>query len=76
MAPGMAVASAARAGQRACPRVEDFTVESNYKEPDRGVHWDDTFGLDRCWKGWPHFQTAMEGYVLTYNLVVLARLLL
>ena len=36
-----------------------------------------TFGLDRCtWKGWPHFQSYVHASVLTYNLVVLARLLL
>ena len=36
-----------------------------------------TFGLHRCtWKGWPHFQSYVHASVLTYNLVVLARLLL
>ena len=36
-----------------------------------------TFGLHRCtWKGWPHFQSHVHASVLTYNLVVLARLLL
>ena len=35
-----------------------------------------TFGLHRCsWKGWPHFQSYVHASVLTYNLVVLARLL-
>ncbi len=33
-----------------------------------------TFGLHRCsWKGWPHFQSYVHA-ILTYNLVVLARL--
>ena len=35
-----------------------------------------TFGLHRCsWKGWPHFQSYVHASVLTYNLVLLARLL-
>jgi len=35
------------------------------------------FGLTRClWKGWAHFQRYMHLSVVSYNLVVLARLLL
>ena len=35
------------------------------------------FGLTRClWKGWAHFQRYVHLSVLSYNLVVLARLLL
>lgn len=35
------------------------------------------FGLDRCtWKGWSHFQQYVHASVVSYNLVVLARLLL
>lgn len=35
------------------------------------------FGLDRCsWKGWEHFQQYVYASVVSYNLVVLARLLI
>ena len=35
------------------------------------------FGADRCtWKGWDHFQQYVQLSVLSYNLLVLARLLL
>ena len=35
------------------------------------------FGLRRCgWKSWAHFQQYVQLSVVTYNLVVLARLLL
>ena len=35
------------------------------------------FGLSRClWKGWPHFQRYVHLSVVSYNLLVLARLLL
>lgn len=35
------------------------------------------FGLDRCeWKGWEHFQQYVHLGVVSYNLVVLARLVL
>ena len=35
------------------------------------------FGVDRCtWKGWDHFQQYVQLSVLSYNLLVLARLLL
>ena len=35
------------------------------------------FGLTRClWKGWTHFRRYVHLSVLSYNLVVLARLLL
>ena len=35
------------------------------------------FGLDRCtWKGWEHFQQYVQASVVSYNLLVLARLLL
>ena len=34
------------------------------------------FGLTRClWKGWSHFQRYVHLSVVSYNLVVLARLL-
>ena len=34
------------------------------------------FGLDRCtWKGWEHFQQYVQASVVSYNLLVLARLL-
>lgn len=33
------------------------------------------FGLGRChWKGWPHFQQYLQLSILSYNLLVLARL--
>ena len=35
------------------------------------------FGLDRCtWKGWEHFRQYVQASVVSYNLLVLARLLL
>jgi IS5 family transposase len=35
------------------------------------------FGLRRCnWKGWPHFQQYVHLSVVSFNLVILARLLL
>ncbi len=35
------------------------------------------FGLDRCtWKGWEHFNQYVQASVVSYNLLVLARLLL
>jgi IS5 family transposase len=35
------------------------------------------FGVDRCtWKGWEHFQQYVQMSVVSYNLLVLARLLL
>ena len=35
------------------------------------------FGLRRClWKGWNHFQRYVHASIVSYNLVVLARLLL
>lgn len=35
------------------------------------------FGLDRCtWKGWEHFKQYVQASVVSYNLLVLARLLL
>ena len=35
------------------------------------------FGLGRCtWKGWPHFQQYVALSITSFNLLVLARLLL